>query len=81
MSHERHQSDVVSVSSEVRQVAGEHRRNLSDSQALGKEAALELASLHVSVFVFDTYILLVVKWFVHWAHDPWVMGSSPTTRR
>ena len=24
---------------------------------------------------------LVVKWFVHWAHDPWVMGSSPTTRR
>ena len=24
---------------------------------------------------------LVVKWFAHWAHDPWVMGSSPTTRR
>ena len=22
---------------------------------------------------------LVVKWFVHWAHDPWVMGSSPTS--
>ena len=24
---------------------------------------------------------LVVKRLVHWAHDPWVMGSSPTTRR
>ena len=24
---------------------------------------------------------LVVKWFGSWAHDPWVMGSSPTTRR
>ena len=24
---------------------------------------------------------LLVKWFVHWAPDPWVMGSSPTTRR
>ena len=24
---------------------------------------------------------LVMKWFVHWAHDPWVMGSNPTTRR
>ena len=23
----------------------------------------------------------VVKWFGSWAHDPWVMGSSPTTRR
>ena len=24
---------------------------------------------------------LVVKWFGSWAHNPWVMGSSPTTRR
>ena len=24
---------------------------------------------------------LMVKWFVSWAHDPWIMGSSPTTRR
>ena len=24
---------------------------------------------------------LVVKWFVHWAPDPCVIGSSPTTRR
>ena len=24
---------------------------------------------------------LVVKWFGSWAHDPWVMVSSPTTRR
>ena len=24
---------------------------------------------------------LVVKLFWYWAHDPWVMGSSPTTRR
>ena len=23
---------------------------------------------------------LVVKWFGSWAHDPWVMGLSPTTR-
>ena len=24
---------------------------------------------------------LVVKWFGSWAHDPWIMDSSPTTRR
>ena len=24
---------------------------------------------------------LVVKWFGSLAHDPWVMGSSPITRR
>ena len=28
-----------------------------------------------------TYVHVCVKWFVHWAHDPWVMGSSPATRR
>ena len=24
---------------------------------------------------------LISEVVVHWAHDPWVMGSSPTTRR
>ena len=24
---------------------------------------------------------LVVKWFGSWAHDPWVISSSPTTCR
>ena len=33
--------------------------------------------MYVCMYVWG----LVVKWFVHWAHDPWVMGSSPTIRR
>ena len=48
-----------------------------------------LAGMCVCVCVY-TYVCmyvcvcvwgLVVKWFGSWAHDPWVMGSSPITRR
>ena len=38
-------------------------------------------NVHVYMYVCVTVWGLVVKWFVHWAHDPWVMGSSPTTHR
>ena len=41
--------------------------------------------MHVCVYVcVCMYVCmwgLVVKWFGSWAHDPWVMGSSPTICR
>ena len=39
--------------------------------------AFDFMYMYVCMYVWG----LVVKWFVHWAHDPWVMSSSPTTRR
>ena len=42
---------------------------------------LDLLLVWVCVCIYMCVWGLVVKWFVHWAHDPWVMGSSPTTRR
>ena len=41
----------------------------------------EIFELGVCVCVCVCVWGLVVKWFGSWAHDPWVMGSSPTTRR
>ena len=39
--------------------------------------------MHVCVCVYVCMYVwgLVVKWFGSWALGPWVMGSSPTTRR
>ena len=40
-----------------------------------------LMCMYVCIYVCMYVWGLAVKWFVHWTHDPWVMGSSPTTRR
>ena len=56
----------------------------------GQSYEVEVRTLQLHVYNYATVCVcvwggggggLVVKWFGSWAHDPWVMGSSPTTRR